>query len=300
MLPTNYNQLYYFWTVARAGSISEAARRLLLNQSTVSLQMKQLEAALGVRLLTRGRPGSALTEPGRVAFEHCNRIFGHSEEMLALLRAGPAAGLPQFRLGVSQSVPRNRVLELADRLKSLAPRASVRILSRSSEELESRLERGMLDLVLSDLDLSVRMGRDWRAKLAWDTPLFFVATPRLRRGAGPFPRLLGRVPLLLRTPENPVRKAVDSFLAVHGIAADVRAEVEDPELLLEMALRGEGAAVMGPEALEAAAGRGRLTKLHRRPIGVRECLWLVCGPRREDGHQFRDALEALMRRPRRG
>lgn len=298
MLPANFNQLYYFWTVARTGSISEAARRLLLNQSTVSLQMKQLESALGTRLMTRGRPGTALTERGRVAFEYCDRIFGHSEEMLSLLRGGAAAGSPQFRLGVSQSVPRSRVLELADRLKSLVPRASVRILSRSSEELESRLERRMLDLVLSDLDLSVRMGRDWRARLAWDTPLFFVATPRLRRGAGAFPRALGRIPLLLRAPENPVRKAVDSFLAVHGISADVRAEVEDPELLLAMALRGEGAAVMDPEAIDAASARGRLAKLHRRPIGVRETLWLVCGPPREKGHPFEEALESLMRRPR--
>ncbi len=116
MLPANFNQLYYFWTVARTGSISEAARRLLLNQSTVSLQMKQLESALGTRLMTRGRPGTALTERGRLAFEYCDRIFGHSEEMLSLLRGGAAAFSPQFRLGVSQSVPRSRVLELADRL----------------------------------------------------------------------------------------------------------------------------------------------------------------------------------------
>lgn len=297
MLPANFNQLYYFWTVARTGSISEAARRLLLNQSTVSLQMKQLEASLGVRLLTRGRPGSALTDRGRVALEHCDRIFGHSEEMLSVLR-GAAAGAPQFRLGVSQAVPRSRVLALADRLKSLVPRASVRILSRSSEELESRLERRMLDLVLSDLDLTVRMGRDWRARLAWDTPLFFVAAPRPLKGAGPFPRSLGRIPLLLRAPENPVRKAVDNFLAVRGIAADVRAEVEDPELILAMALRGEGAAVMDPEDIAGYVGRGRLVRLHGRPIGVRECLWLVCGPPREEGHPFREALESLMRRPR--
>lgn len=298
MLPANFNQLYYFWVVARTGSISEAARRLLLNQSTVSLQMKQLETALGTGLLTRGRPGSALTDAGRLAFEYCDRIFAHSEEMLSLLRTGAGRAAPRFRLGVSQSVPRARVLELADRIKALVPQASVHIVSRSSEELESRLERRMLDVVLSDLDLSVRMGRDWRARPAWSTPLFFVAAPRLKRAAGPFPRCLARIPLLLRAPENPVRKAVDSYLAARGIVPDVRAEVEDPELILAMALRGEGAAVMNPEDLPGRVLRRRLVRLHSRPVGIHESLWLVAGPRGEGGGPVRRALEALMSRHR--
>lgn len=297
MLPANFNQLFYFWTVAKTGSISAASRRLLLNQSTVSLQMKHLEASLGITLLSRGRPGANLTEPGRLAFDYCDRIFAHSEEMLALLRSGSSRVAPQFRLGISQSVPREKILAVTGILKALAPQISVRILSRSSEELESRLERRMLDLVVSDLDLSVRMGRAWRSRLAWNTPLYFVAAPRFKTGSSQFPRVLASVPLLLRAPENPVRKAVDNYLAARGIVPDIRAEVEDPELIRTMTLRGEGAAIIDPASVKSELARGRLVKLHSRPVEIRENVWLICAQQPSARKPIQAALDALMARP---
>jgi LysR family transcriptional activator of nhaA len=49
----NYHHLHYFWTVAREGSVARAAERLRLAQPTVSAQVRSLEAALGVSLLTK-------------------------------------------------------------------------------------------------------------------------------------------------------------------------------------------------------------------------------------------------------
>ena len=54
MLNLNYHHLYYFWTVARLGSITGAARELNLAQPTLSAQIAQLERRCGCRLLTRG------------------------------------------------------------------------------------------------------------------------------------------------------------------------------------------------------------------------------------------------------
>jgi LysR family transcriptional activator of nhaA len=51
----NYHHLYYFWRVARAGSISRAGRELRLSQPTISNQLKTLEAAV--------------TEPSRAAVQ---------------------------------------------------------------------------------------------------------------------------------------------------------------------------------------------------------------------------------------
>ena len=36
-------ELYYFWIIAKSGSISAATSRLLLNQSTLSQQLQQLQ-----------------------------------------------------------------------------------------------------------------------------------------------------------------------------------------------------------------------------------------------------------------
>ena len=47
------NHLYYFWTVARAGSISRAAGELRVSQPTISEQIRKLEQTLGTRLFER-------------------------------------------------------------------------------------------------------------------------------------------------------------------------------------------------------------------------------------------------------
>ena len=51
----NYHHLYYFWTVAREGSITAACNRLLLSPPTISAQIRELEVALGEALLPPGR-----------------------------------------------------------------------------------------------------------------------------------------------------------------------------------------------------------------------------------------------------
>ena len=59
--------LQYFLAVAREQSISAAAESLHLSQPTLSIQLKNLEEELGMRLMIRGTPGSrriTLTEAG--------------------------------------------------------------------------------------------------------------------------------------------------------------------------------------------------------------------------------------------
>ncbi len=296
MVPTNFNQLYYFWTVARTGSISAAAGRLFLDQSTVSLQMKQLEGALGKKLLFRSRHGTSLTDAGQLAFEYCDRIFLHAEEMLAALRDDRPAASPVFRLGVSQTISRDKILNIIRFVKESDPSISVTILSRSSEELETRLERRMLDLVVSDFDLTVRLGKDFKSRLTLNTRLFFVAAPRWKDKMRSFPRGLGRVPLLLRARENPVRKELDYFLHSHGIVPDVRAEVENPDLIRIMAVQGEGAAVTDEMSVREELRTGRLVRLHPGAVGVRERVWFVAGRNRNSRPAVQAAVDLLLSR----
>mgnify|MGYP000103169633 CR=1 FL=1 len=58
-------QLRAFCAVARAGSMTDAARELFLSQSAVSLQVKALEEQMGVELFERRGPNISLTPDGR-------------------------------------------------------------------------------------------------------------------------------------------------------------------------------------------------------------------------------------------
>ena len=63
-----------FLAVAREGQLLAAARKLKLDQATVTRRINTLEEALGVRLLDRRTTGSELTGAGRDFLEHAARI----------------------------------------------------------------------------------------------------------------------------------------------------------------------------------------------------------------------------------
>jgi LysR family transcriptional activator of nhaA len=53
MIPFNYHHLYYFYTIAKLGSISKACEKLRLCQPTLSAQLKQFENYLKFKLFER-------------------------------------------------------------------------------------------------------------------------------------------------------------------------------------------------------------------------------------------------------
>ena len=70
----NRNHLALFHAVAQAGGISRGAERLHVSQPAVSKQIKELEDALGIRLLERLPRGSRLTDGGKLLAQYVQRM----------------------------------------------------------------------------------------------------------------------------------------------------------------------------------------------------------------------------------
>ncbi len=85
----NYHHLFYFWTVARAGSIARASEELRLAQPTISNQHKTLEGSLGVKLLERQGRRLVLTDAGRTVLRYADDIFRTGRELQRAVK-GPA------------------------------------------------------------------------------------------------------------------------------------------------------------------------------------------------------------------
>lgn len=70
----DWDQLRVFLAVVRAGQFLGAARRLGLDQATVTRRVRALEAALGARLFDRMTTGSVPTAAGRELIKRAERI----------------------------------------------------------------------------------------------------------------------------------------------------------------------------------------------------------------------------------
>lgn len=80
------NLLAWFQVVAEERSFTKAAARLGVAQSTLSHAIKQLEARLDIRLLTRTTRSVALTAAGERLLRTITPRLGEIEEEIAALR----------------------------------------------------------------------------------------------------------------------------------------------------------------------------------------------------------------------
>lgn len=83
----DWDDLKYFLAVAEAGSLQGAARRLLVNHSTVFRRINKFEQAVGVRLFDRLADGYQLTVAGDELFAGARRV-GDEIDLLQLKVAG--------------------------------------------------------------------------------------------------------------------------------------------------------------------------------------------------------------------
>jgi DNA-binding transcriptional LysR family regulator len=93
-LQVNFNHLKAFFSVAKNKSFTLASKELNLSQSTLSVQIQQLEYYYHCQLLNRKNRPLQLTEEGRIIYAYAQRIFNLAIEMdseihdLNILQAG--------------------------------------------------------------------------------------------------------------------------------------------------------------------------------------------------------------------
>lgn len=102
-LPT-LRQLQFLTAIRSEGSFVAAAEAVGVTQPTLSAGIKELELALGAKLVERGRLGAALTAAGEEAAERAARALSEVEELVRAVRAAGAPFASTFRLGAIPTI----------------------------------------------------------------------------------------------------------------------------------------------------------------------------------------------------
>jgi len=86
----NHHHLFHFWSVVREGGVTRASERLHVSQPTISGQLRELEEALGEKLLVRSGRTVVLTDIGRTVYRYADEILGFDRELLEAVKGRPA------------------------------------------------------------------------------------------------------------------------------------------------------------------------------------------------------------------
>lgn len=274
----NLKHLYYFWTVARSGSVAAAAERLHLTPQTVSAQIKLLEARLSASLFQPAGRGLALTEAGRRALAFADDIFALTEALEASVREAGRGG-PPFRVGISDAVAKNVAYQLLAPVTELSEPVRLICQEGKLDQLLAELALHRLDMVVADrpLPAAVRV-RGFSHKLG-ESDLAFFAAPRLARDCRRFPGCLDGAPLLLPGEDSASRGRLEQWLQAQRINPRVVGEFDDAALMKAFGQAGRGIfpapAVLARE-VEAQYGVREIGRIE----GVREAYYVITGERR--------------------
>jgi DNA-binding transcriptional LysR family regulator len=143
----DYEDLQSFVSVADAGGITPAARRLGLAKSAVSRRLLRLEGQLGVQLLARTTRGAALTDAGMTFRDHAARVV---------------AELDLAREAVSPDGALRGTLRVAAPLSfgpvQLAPVFAMLAIEHPRLNVHATYSDGVVDIVSEGYDAAVRIG----------------------------------------------------------------------------------------------------------------------------------------------
>ncbi len=227
----NYHHLFYFWTVAREGSIVKASTTLRLSPPTISEQISALQQSLGAKLFEKQGRNLVLTDAGRVAFEYAEEIFTRGEELAEALSGRKGERMARFTIGIVDVVPKLIAYRLI--LPALKLDSPVRIICResNSDVLVSQLAIRDVDLVISDAPLNPSLRIQAFSHLLGQSGLSFFAHPRLARQIKErFPKCLDGIPFLMPADNTDLRRSLEHWFEVRAVRPVIVGEFEDSAL----------------------------------------------------------------------
>lgn len=236
--------LHTLLCVHEAKSFQEAADRLRITQSAVSMQLKALEAEFGVVLFDRSRRPPALTPAGLALLGPAEDIVSRYEALKRLVRTQEPLEGPLV-LGV---IPTALEQLMPQALKAIYARhkdSQIKIKSNLSEALIRHVQSGSLDAAI--ITLTPPPPVDLRVQVIYREEFFMVA----RREFGPDLNLkqLEDIPFIRFERRTGIGALIDTMLVTAGIVPNDVMELDTLTGIMTMVDEAFGVAILPRRSL---------------------------------------------------
>ena len=154
----NYQHLYYFWNVAKEGSVTRACEKLHLAQPTISGQLSVFEQAIGEKLFYKEGKKLALTDTGRMVFNYAEDIFALGRELNNMLKGRLGERGLRFNVGIADALPKLMSHRLLEPALNLGEAVKIICIEDKAERLLAEIMLHGMDMVLSDVPATLAAG----------------------------------------------------------------------------------------------------------------------------------------------
>ncbi len=254
-------QIRHFVAVYEEGSFTAAARRENATQSGLSMQIKELELALGARLFDRLPSGVSPTTIGRRLYEHCTRILRDISDMRNDMTALSKAVTGDVHVGLMPTFTRAILAPALLAFSAAHPYVNVRITEAYSGVLTQEVAKQVLDFAIvppghaGPAIRAHRIGTDREYLLTRaDTDRPHLSPVELARETTP-------LRLIVPGPSNARRGRIDAYLEACCVPVAAILEMDAMMGTLDLVARSDWVTILSG-VLCAPDRDGRIRKLH--------------------------------------
>ncbi|MFN3145669.1 MAG: LysR substrate-binding domain-containing protein [Paracoccaceae bacterium] len=241
-MPT-LQQLRYLVAVADTLHFRRAAEACHVTQPTLSAQLKELEAKLGVELVERSRARVILTPMGRDISERARRVLRGVDDIRDTARIGRSMLEGVIRIGVIQTLGSYLLPLIVPDLHKSHPKLGLYMREGLPDLLLRGIEDGTLDLLFFPLPLA---RAELEARSLFREPIH-VVTPhdhRLAREDAIEPSMLHGETILSLEPGHKLYEQVRALCADYGAELSHDFEGTSLDTLRQMVAMGMGISLM--------------------------------------------------------
>jgi len=256
----NFELYKIFYHAATSDSFSAAAEKLYVSQSAVSQAVKSLEEKMGRKLFYRKGRGVKLTQEGELLFQHVEQAYNlikTAESKVAQLHNMESG---EIRMGASDTICKYFLISYLEKFINRYPNIKVHIISRTSSHIADILKNGLIDFGIVTLPVEAK---NFIIREFTSVEDIFVASDKfsfLKYRKMPL-RELSKLPLLMLHRNSATRRNFDMYLHQKGVSIKPEIELENIDLLVELARIGLGVAHVLKESAQAFIESGELFKV---------------------------------------
>lgn len=237
------HQYRVFLKVAELGSMTRTAHALAIPQPSISRSISRIESSLQLRLIERNRNGVTLTAAGQRFQSHVHEALRQLELAASTARREQSELSGEIRLAAPESVAGVIFMPLVKRFQEMYPQAKIRVMTSASVYIPTLLDNQVIDIgIVADTH---------PAPTSRAEPLCHESFYLIGPGGNPETRArtitlkrVAKLPLILNAMQGGFRSRIDDAFRQQALAAQVIAEIDANEPLLDLVLDEAGFSIL--------------------------------------------------------
>lgn len=262
-----FRQVQTFMQISQVKNFSKAAELLGYSQSAVTVQVRQLENELGVRLFDRTGKKVTLTPQGKEFLIHANKIIDDMLKAKEAMNDTNELKNP-LHIGTIESLCTVKLPEIVQRFRNEHPKVRIQITIDSPERLFQMMEHNELDVIYI-LD-TPRWNKNWIKVMEEAEPVIFVSTPHYKAAEKEEVKIeeILTEPFYLTERNANYRQALEQELALRKQTLSPVLECSDTAFIKKMLKTGKGLSYLPLFVVEKDIKEGKIAKLNVKDIDI--------------------------------